>query len=103
MSTQQSWYCRGCWEQRRIPIALGGALSLPYWLLGVRRSRMNPSTCTMCEMMFTTVFRKRQVETNATVLFADLRGYTGLSQTLSPGAMSSEAPRNTGISLPACL
>jgi len=88
MAEPLSWYCRGCWEQKRIPVALGGVLSLPYQAVGLRRSRMNPNTCTMCELMFTRVFRARQVKIEATVMFADLRGYTGLSQTLTPEAMS---------------
>src|SRR5260370_38764460 len=38
--------------------------------------------------MSTTVLRARKVTTDATVLFADLRGYTTLSQSLSPDAVS---------------
>jgi len=51
-------------------------------------SKMNPNTCTICELMFTTVMKARKVTVDATVLFADLRGYTGLSQSLSPDAIS---------------
>jgi class 3 adenylate cyclase len=49
---------------------------------------MNPNTCTICELMFTKIMKARQVTINATVLFADLRGYTGLSQSKSAGAVS---------------
>ena len=49
---------------------------------------MNPNTCTICELMFTKVMRARKVTIDATVLFADLRGYTSLSQSLSPDAVS---------------
>jgi class 3 adenylate cyclase len=42
--------------------------------------RMNPNTCTICETMFERVMKARQVEIDATILFADLRGYTSLSQ-----------------------
>jgi class 3 adenylate cyclase len=45
---------------------------------------MNPNTCTLCEMMFTKLMNARQVAIDATILFADLRGYTSLS--LSPAA-----------------
>jgi class 3 adenylate cyclase len=38
--------------------------------------------------MFSTVMRARKVTIDATVLFADLRGYTSLSQSQSPEAMS---------------
>ncbi|HEX9790296.1 MAG TPA: adenylate/guanylate cyclase domain-containing protein [Kiloniellales bacterium] len=43
---------------------------------------MNPNTCTICELMFKRVMKARKVSVNATILFADLRGYTALSQTL---------------------
>jgi adenylate cyclase len=55
---------------------------------GIRPSKMNPNTCTICELMFTTVMKARKVSVDATVLFADLRGYAGLSQSLSPDAIS---------------
>jgi len=45
---------------------------------------MNPNICTICEMMFTRVMRATKVSVDVTVLFADLRGYTTLSQSLSP-------------------
>jgi class 3 adenylate cyclase len=43
---------------------------------------MNPNTCTICELMFKRVMKARKVSVDATILFADLRGYTALSQTL---------------------
>jgi class 3 adenylate cyclase len=49
---------------------------------------MNPNTCTICELMFTKAMKSRQVTIDATVLFADLRGYTSLSQVRSAGAVS---------------
>jgi adenylate cyclase len=49
---------------------------------------MNPNTCTMCELMFTKVMGARKVTIDATILFADLRGYTSLSQSNSPEAVS---------------
>ena len=49
---------------------------------------MNPNTCTFCELAFTTIMRARNVDIDATVMFADLRGYTGLTETLPPQAMS---------------
>jgi class 3 adenylate cyclase len=47
---------------------------------------MNPNLCTICETMFTKVKRRKQVVIPATVLFADLRGYT----TISEAAASSD-------------
>jgi class 3 adenylate cyclase len=50
---------------------------------------MNPNTCTICELMFTRVMRARKITIDATIMFADLRGYTSLSQSQSPDAVSS--------------
>src|SRR4029453_6880201 len=49
---------------------------------------MNPNTCTICELMFSRVMKARKVTIDATILFADLRGYTNLSQSVSQDAMS---------------
>jgi adenylate cyclase len=73
----------------RMPTPLRGVASLPLRLFGIRPSRMNPNTCTLCELGFTRIMRARQVKVDLTVLFADLRGYTSLSQTLAPDAVSS--------------
>ncbi|QQS13626.1 MAG: adenylate/guanylate cyclase domain-containing protein [Rhodospirillales bacterium] len=81
--------CRGCWDQIRVPVPLRGALSIPFRVFGIRPSRMNPDTCTICELGFKTVMRARKVTIDATVLFADLRGYTALSTSISGDAISS--------------
>jgi adenylate cyclase len=88
MTAHQARICMGCWQQLRLPVPLRGVLSVPFRAFGIRPSRMNPNTCTICELMFTTVMRARKVTTDATVLFADLRGYTTLSQSLSADAVS---------------
>ena len=80
--------CQGCWQQMHVPVTLRGIASVPFRAFGIRPSRMNPNTCTICEMMFTKVMKARQVTIDATVLFADLRGYTSLSQSRSAGAIS---------------
>ena len=85
---QHSKICKGCWQQMHLPIPLRGVLSTPFRAFGIRPSKMNPNTCTICELMFTTVMRARKVSIDATVLFADLRGYTSLSQSLPPDAIS---------------
>ena len=72
-----------------LPVPLRGALSVPLRAFGIRPSRMNPNLCTICELMFTKVMRARKITIDATVMFADLRNYTGLSESLSPDAMSS--------------
>lgn len=84
----QTTICKGCWQQMRLPVPLRGPASLPFRAFGIRPSRMNPNTCTICERMFTKVMKSRQVEIEATILFADLRGYTSLSQSISAGAIS---------------
>ena len=71
-----------------VPVPLHGALSIPFRLFGIRPSRMNPNTCTICELMFTRVMKTRKITIDATILFADLRNYTSLSQSQSPDAMS---------------
>jgi adenylate cyclase len=84
----QAILCKGCWQNMRLPVPLRGAASVPFRAFGIRPSRMNPNTCTICEMMFERVMKARQVEIDATILFADVRGYTGLSQSQSSGAIS---------------
>jgi len=85
---QHSRFCKGCWEQMHLPVPLRGVVSAPFRAFGVRPSRMNPNTCTICELMFTKVMRARKITIDATVMFADLRGYTSLSQSQSPEAVS---------------
>jgi class 3 adenylate cyclase len=84
----QAKICVGCWQQLRIPVPLRGVASVPFRLFGIRPSRMNPNTCTVCEMMFTKVMRATKIRIEATVLFADLRGYTALSEILTADEMS---------------
>jgi len=86
--SQHSRFCKGCWEQMHLPVPLRGVISAPFRAFGVRPSRMNPNTCTICELMFTKVMRARKITIDATVMFADLRGYTNLSQSRSPEAVS---------------
>jgi class 3 adenylate cyclase len=85
---QHSRFCKGCWEQMHLPVPLRGVISAPFRAFGVRPSRMNPNTCTICELMFTKVMHARKITIDATVMFADLRGYTNLSQSRSPEAVS---------------
>jgi adenylate cyclase len=88
MPPHQSKICKGCWQQMHLPVPLRGVASMPFRLFGIRQSRMNPNTCTICELMFSRVMKTRKVTIDATILFADLRGYTNLSQSVSRDAMS---------------
>lgn len=88
MTSLQSAYCKGCWQQMKMPIFIRSPLSLPYRLMGIKPSRMHPNLCTICESMFTRVKKNKQIEIEATVMFADLRGYTRLSEQADPAAVS---------------
>jgi len=70
----QSKICLGCWQQLHVPVPLRGLAALPFRMFGIRPSRMNPNTCTVCEMMFTKVMRATKISVDVTVLFADLKG-----------------------------
>lgn len=89
MAGRQARICLGCWQQMRLPVSLRGIASAPFRAVGIKPSRMNPNTCTICELMFTRVMKARQVVMDATILFADLRGYTGLSQDHDAGTVTT--------------
>jgi len=80
MALTKAQICQGCWQQMHVPIPIRGPLSLPLRAVGIKISQMHPNLCTICETMFTRVKRQKQVVIPATVLFADLRGYTELSE-----------------------
>jgi adenylate cyclase len=86
--TGQARICRGCWQQMRLPIPLHGPLSLPFRIVGIRPSQMNPNLCTICELMFERVMKRRSIEIDVTILFADIRGYTTLAQAMAPTELS---------------
>jgi adenylate cyclase len=72
----------------RMPIPIRGPLAFPLRLAGIRVSRMHPNLCTMCETQFERVKGTKQVQVPATVLFADVRGYTDLSERLDSSQMA---------------
>ncbi|MBS0518403.1 MAG: adenylate/guanylate cyclase domain-containing protein [Proteobacteria bacterium] len=86
---QYSALCKGCWQQMHVPIPLRGGFSMPFRVVGIRPSRMNPNICTICEMMFERLMKARTVTIDATILFADLRGYTRLSQSVPAAEVAS--------------
>jgi len=64
--------------------ALGGPLSYVSLVLGVRRSQRNPNLCNRCA-----AHMKEGEVVEITALFADLAGFTRLTQTLGPERTSS--------------
>lgn len=89
MNLHHSAICKGCWQNLHLPVLLRGPLSIPFRMVGLRPSRMNPNTCTFCEIAFTRIMKARNITIDATVLFADLRGYTAASQLLASSAMNA--------------
>ena len=87
MAQPQSLICKGCWQNMHVPMVLRGPLSVPFRIVGLRPSRMNPNTCTFCELMFKRVMKATKITIDATILFADLRAYTKLSQSMSSAEM----------------
>lgn len=89
MTREPATICLGCWQNLHLPIPLRGPLSAPFRLFGIKPSRMNPNTCTICEMAFSRVMKARAVTIDATVMFADLRGYTTLTQSIAQAGLTS--------------
>jgi class 3 adenylate cyclase len=88
MTARYATLCKGCWQQMHMPVPLSGVLSAPLRAFGIRRSKMNPNLCTICETMFERTMKARSVTLDATILFADLRSYTRLSQSISPESLT---------------
>lgn len=82
MKPSRSILCKGCLQQLHLPIAIHGPLSIPFRIVGLRPSRMNPNLCNLCETMFKRIKKSSQVHVPLTILFADVRGYTNLSELL---------------------
>jgi adenylate cyclase len=89
MTPEPATLCLGCWQNLHMPIALRGPLSVPFRVFGIKPSRMNPNTCTICEMAFSRIMKARAVTIDATIMFADLRGYTALTQNIGPAAITA--------------
>jgi len=77
--------CAGCWENMHVPIPIRSPLCLPFKLFGVINSKMHPNLCTICESV---IFKNKQASIQTTIMFADLRGYTSLSQKIDTSKMN---------------
>ena len=89
MTPEPATFCLGCMQNLHVPIVLRGPFSAPYRLFGVKPSKMNPNTCTICEMAFSKIMKARAVTIDATVMFADLRGYTALTERIEQAGLTS--------------
>ncbi len=73
-------FCKGCRIHRHKFVPIRGPLSIPYKLIGIKPSKMNPNLCNACDSNFMDIMKAQQITRSATVLFADIRDYTPLSQ-----------------------
>jgi adenylate cyclase len=80
MKPKRAIFCKGCLQQLHVPIPIHGPLSIPLRIVGLRPSRMNPNICNLCETMFKHIKKSSQVHVPLTILFADVRGYTTMSE-----------------------
>ncbi|MGY2131935.1 adenylate/guanylate cyclase domain-containing protein [Hymenobacter sp. HD11105] len=77
---KETQICQGCWEHMHMPTAIRGPFSAFFRTFGIKRSKMHPNMCTFCESNFAKIMKHKQVPVSTTILFADIRGYTDLSQ-----------------------
>jgi class 3 adenylate cyclase len=77
---EKAIFCKGCWIQWHGIIPIRGLLSMPFRLFGIKPSEMNPNICNLCETQFTKIKHAKQITYPATIMFADIRGYTSYSE-----------------------
>ena len=63
-----------------MPTAIRGPFSVFFNMIGIKKSKMHPNLCTYCESNFAKIMMHKQIPVSTTILFADIRGYTDLSQ-----------------------
>ena len=89
MPLAETSICQGCWDQMHVPVPIRGPLAFPLRLAGIRVSRMHPNLCTICETQFERVKGAKQLLVPGSVLFADVRGYTNLTERIGAAEMAS--------------
>lgn len=77
---KETHICQGCWEHMHMPTAIRGPFSAFFKAFGIKKSKMHPNLCTFCESNFARIMKHKQIPVSTTILFADIRGYTDLSQ-----------------------
>jgi adenylate cyclase len=85
---KKTMICLGCKEVLGLRIYIRGPLAIPFRLRGIGISEMHPNTCTLCEKRFKGIMKSAQIRQPVTILFADLRNYTSLSNTIEPQEMT---------------
>ena len=80
--------CHGCWDQMRMPVPIRGPWAVPFRIFGISQSKMNPNICTLCERAFHRIKKQKHIPATATILFADIRGFTHLTERINPGELS---------------
>lgn len=85
---KESKICLGCWEHMRMTTAIRGPFSFLFKAFGITKSKMHPNMCTFCESNFVKIMKHKQIPVTTTILFADIRGYTDLSQQVSPDKLN---------------
>jgi adenylate cyclase len=85
---KETLICQGCWEHMHMPTAIRGPLAFLFKTFGIKKSRMHPNMCTFCETNFAKIMKHKQIPVSTTILFADIRGYTDLSQQIEAAKLN---------------
>src|SRR5919202_2999622 len=85
---KETQICQGCWEHMHMPTAIRGPFSALFRALGVKKSKMHPNMSTKCESNFAKIMKHKQIPVSTTILFADIRGYTDLSQQIEASKLN---------------
>jgi adenylate cyclase len=85
---KETQICLGCWEHMHMPTPIRGPFSVLVRAFGIKKSKMHPNMCTFCENNFARIMKYKQIPVSTTILFADIRGYTDLSQQIEPSKLN---------------
>jgi adenylate cyclase len=85
---KETQICQGCWEHMHMPTVIRGPFSILFNAFGIKKSKMHPNLCTKCESGFAKIMKQKQIPVSTTILFADIRGYTDLSQQIEAAKLN---------------